>query len=393
MMRGGAPALAAQLLLWISAPVVSPAQTQLVRTRDVGFATVRYENGLTLGATTLYEGLEARRRNSVTAANGVVSLFNDGRWSMQGFLDGTSWSEPLPAPPVLHSLFTSLRSEVSLGAATTAQSGFMPTLEVIGRTRVHFDHEQHGASVGAAVARAFDGRLWQTTVLGELSGWLRSSGTLFSFRSTPMQLAVGDMLADNEGVVQWSRGSTNFAFTLGVRLGEAQRGTVGWGGVTVTWPLRSDLWTSVSLGSYPADLVQSLPGGRYAAVTIRLPNGKLPPLHLPPPPAPAPPRPPELPYTERLAMVIGFAVDSADLREVRVWAPGVRKVELMGDFVNWVPVPLVKQPNGEWRGYYRVSPGLHRVALRLDGEEIDVPTNLTRVEEDLLGAYGWIFVR
>src|ERR1043166_9130104 len=110
MTRGGAMLLAAQLFC-VLVPVVSPAQTQVVRTRDVGFAAIEYENGLTLGATTLYEGLDVQRKRSSTSLNGVMSLFNDGRWSMQGFLEGSAFSESVPVSSGFSSLFKSMRGE------------------------------------------------------------------------------------------------------------------------------------------------------------------------------------------------------------------------------------------------------------------------------------------
>ena len=68
-------------------------------------------------------------------------------------------------------------------------------------------------------------------------------------------------------------------------------------------------------------------------------------------------------------------------------------MELLADFVDWVPVPLIRQPNGEWRGYYNVSAGLHRLNLRLDGREIAVPRNLARERDEFTGDVGLIVVR
>ena len=90
---------------------------------------------------------------------------------------------------------------------------------------------------------------------------------------------------------------------------------------------------------------------------------------------------------------MGEALDSLGIREIRVWAPGVREVEMLADFVDWIPVPLIRQPNGEWQGYYRVSPGLHRLNLRLDGRELAVPRNLARVRDDFSGEVGLIVVK
>jgi hypothetical protein len=111
------------------------------------------------------------------------------------------------------------------------------------------------------------------------------------------------------------------------------------------------------------------------------------------PVAPRRPERPELPTTEPLALVIGEALDSTNIREIRVWAPGIREVELMADFVDWIPVPLIRQPNGEWQGYYRVPPGLHRLNLRLDRAEVAVPRNLARVRDDFSGEAGVVIVR
>ena len=88
----------------------------------------------------------------------------------------------------------------------------------------------------------------------------------------------------------------------------------------------------------------------------------------------------------------GPALDSTYIREVKVWAPGAQVVELMADFVDWVPVPLIKQPNGEWQGFYRIAPGLHRVNLRLDGE-LDAPLNWRVERDEFLGNVALVLVR
>ena len=56
-------------------------------------------------------------------------------------------------------------------------------------------------------------------------------------------------------------------------------------------------------------------------------------------------------------------------------------------------VPLIRQSNGEWRGYYRLTAGVHRVNLRLNREEVDVPVNLVRVKDEFAGDVGLIIVR
>ncbi|MCC6931543.1 MAG: hypothetical protein IT359_21315 [Gemmatimonadaceae bacterium] len=365
-----------------------------MRTRDVGFATVDYSNGLTLGALSLTETVAVDRPNGSLFATGLVSLFHDGRWSMQGGITGSRFSAPIAAGGPLRPWFRTVRGEVSLNSTSTLQQGFMPTLQLLGQARVHLIADAYALRGGAALTRAFDGFAWRTTVMGDAGGWARVRGAIVSYTATPMQLQYGDVLADQEAAISFSRGRVTWDASFGLRLGEALRGTDSWGAVNATWPLRAGALATAGVGSYPIDLIQGLPGGRYVALGMRLPSGGLAalraPRRLPPPP---PPERPNLPITERLSLVIGPSLDSLGLREVRVWAPGVRTVELLGDFTEWIPVPLIRQPNGEWRGYYHVTPGVHRINLRLERTELDVPVNLARVKDEFTGDVGLIIVR
>ena len=88
-MRGGALCPAARLLWCLLVSAVSPLGAQApVRTRDVGFATVDYSNGLTLGALTLTETLALERASGSLFATGLFSRLNDGRGSRLGWLTG-----------------------------------------------------------------------------------------------------------------------------------------------------------------------------------------------------------------------------------------------------------------------------------------------------------------
>ncbi len=370
----------------------------LVRTRDVGFATVAFDNGKTFTALTLNETALLERSSGSLVANGLVSLFNDGRWSMQGLLSGTRFSDPIVLAPrrTLGRWFDALQGELSLATLSTAQYGFMPTLQFTGHSRMHATAEDRGVYAGAGLTRTFDGVGWRTTVLGDIGGWARvGERTIVALRSVPYQLQFGDLLGDHEGSIEWMRGRTIWGTSLGVRTGEAGRETVAWGALTVSAPLFNDMFVTASAGKYPVDLIQGLPGGTYVSLGIRLPEARWSLRRTPPSPLlrPTAPLRPELPTSHPLALVIGPALDSLGIREIRAWAPGARVVELMADFVDWIPVPLIRQPNGEWRGYYHVTEGAHRVNLRLDGTEMRVPLNLVRTQDDFMGAVGFIIVR
>jgi hypothetical protein len=366
-----------------------------VRTRDVGFAIVAFNNGGTFGAITLNETAVLDRPTGAIVANGLVSLFQDGRWSLQGLLAGNRRSQPLEVRGPLARWFPTLQGELGLATLGTAQQDFMPTLQLTGQTRFHLTAETYGLRGGASLARTFDGVGWRTTVIGEGAGWWQpTERTTLSLTSTPMQLQLGDLLGDNEAAVSWARGRSVYEVSLGTRLGEADKETVWWGAATATWPITPRFHFTASAGSYPVDLIQGLPGGRYVSVAVRLPDGKWPtrarPLRVLPPPRPVRP---ELPTESPLALVIGPALDSLGIREIRVWAPGVRVVEIMADFVDWIPAPLIRQPAGDWQGYYYVTPGVHHVNLRLDGREIVAPLNLPTLRDEFNGTVAVIVVR
>ena len=393
MLRGGVSHLAASLFVGLLGPALAHAQAP-VRIRDASFAFVDYQTGVSAAALTLYDAVLVGSDRSTRSGYSLISIFDDGRVSMQGGLEASKRSAALPVTRHYRGLFTAMRGEMLADATTTIQTGFMPTLALTGRARIRFERDDQGGHSELAVARAFDGRFWQTVLMAEGRAWMRRGVVFTGLRTTAIQLGTGDMLADNEGQLEWLAGRGVISTSLGVRLGEAERGTRGWGAFSVTWPMLVDSWTTLSVGSYPADLIQNLPAGRYISLALRLPHGRLPATRRPPPPPPPPrPRIPDLPVALRLAMVTGPALDSTDIREVRVWAPGARTVEIMADFVDWLPVPLVRQPNGEWRGYYRIAPGLHRVNVRLDGTELDAPLNWPTEKDEFLGLVALVLIR
>jgi hypothetical protein len=393
MLRGGVSHLAAFFLVGLCGPVMARAQAP-VRTRDASFALIEYETGLTAGALTLYDAVFMGSDRSTRSGYTLLSIFDDGRVSMQGGLEASRRTAALPVTRHYRSLFTAIRGEVLIDAATTIQTGFMPTAALSSRARMRFEHADQGGHAELAVTRAFDGRFWQTVVSAEARAWMRRGPVFAGLRSTPMQLGVGDMLADNEAELEWTAGRGVVSTSLGIRLGEAERATKGWGAMSVSWPVFLDSWATFSIGKYPADLIQNLPAGRYVAFALKLPNGRLPAVRRPPPPPPPPrPRIPDVPVNFRIAMVTGPAYDSTHIREVRVWAPGAQVVELVADFADWIPVPLVRRPNGEWQGFYHIAPGLHRVNIRIDGTTMEAPQNWPLDKDEFLGTVALVLVR
>jgi len=225
--------LAAPLFLSLCLPAAGHSQTP-VRLHDASFAVVRYETGITAGAFTLYDAAVLADDRTTRAAYALGSLFQDGRVSMQAGLEGSRRTAAIPAAPRFSPLFTTVRGEVLFDAATTIQSGYMPTAQLTGRSRVRFERADQGGYAEAAITRAFDGRFWQTVVQAEAYAWARRGNVEAAVTATPMQLGLGDVLMDTESRVTWTRGRLLLGSSLGLRLGEADRGASVWGGITAS---------------------------------------------------------------------------------------------------------------------------------------------------------------
>jgi hypothetical protein len=79
-------------------------------------------------------------------------------------------------------------------------------------------------------------------------------------------------------------------------------------------------------------------------------------------------------------------------RTLRVRAPAVTRVEVMGDFTGWEPVALA--PTGDvFSATFTLSTGSHRMVLRLDGGAWLPAANTPAVDDDFGGRVGLLLVQ
>jgi hypothetical protein len=396
--RGRASARAA-LRVFTPIVVVSSAAAQPVRTRDLSYSAAHYEDGRYTSALTFDQSLFITRDRSSTLADGVVSIFDDGRWSMSGELSGARYSKSIPIPELVLPFatdyyvpfFHAIRGEMSLMASGSAQQGLMPTLHLLPQARLHFLDLQRGVWLGGGFARTFDGDAWRTTVLGDLGAWVRWGGTVVTASAHPQQLQNGDLMSDLGATVDRTLGPVSLSGTFGWRTGQADRVDLGWVSVGATFSINRRLLATASVGNYPADLLQRLPGARFVSLSIRLPSRSV-----------FPRRDDRLtkavqetPAADGVILRIASTDSSRSgaARVVRVRAPASERVEIMADFTDWLPVTLVRTPEGVWEITVPVIRGSHRLNVRLDGGEWIVPTNVARVTDEFGGVVGLVLVR
>jgi hypothetical protein len=394
--RGRAHARAA-LRLSCCLVVASSAAAQPVRTRDASFSAVQYEGGRYSSALSVDQSLFITRERSSTFADAVFSVFDDGRWSTLGELSGTRYSKPIDVPELVVPFardyyipfFRAMRGELSLTALGSAQQGLMPTMHFLPQARLHLLDVQRGMWAGGGFARTFDGEEWRTTLLGDLGAWVRRGSAVLSANAHPQQLQNGDLMTDAGATIDYSLGTVSLTSTLGWRMGQASRVDVGWASVGATFPINRRLLATASVGNYPADLLQRLPAARFVSLSVRLPSRSR-----------FPRRDDRLtPVTQPVFSADGVilriaAIDSAHgPRVVRVRAPASERLEIMGDFTEWLPVTLVRTPAGVWEITLPIPAGPHRLNVRLDGGDWVVPTNVARVTDEFGGVVGLVQVR
>ena len=79
-------------------------------------------------------------------------------------------------------------------------------------------------------------------------------------------------------------------------------------------------------------------------------------------------------------------------REIVLRMAGAHQVELAGDFTDWRPILLDPWGAGAWRTVVTIPPGLHRLAVRVDGGEWHAPPGLRPITSEFGGEVAEIVV-
>ena len=97
------------------------------------------------------------------------------------------------------------------------------------------------------------------------------------------------------------------------------------------------------------------------------------------------------PPTVQVAAAEMSATGDSMWRTLRVRAPAAQRVEVMGDFTDWEPVTLTLTGD-VFSGSFVLSPGSHRLVLRMDGGDWRPAANTPAVDDDFGGRVGLLVV-
>ncbi len=392
----------ATLISLLCTGLAGPAASQVSGTLDLGAGTYRPERAIPGGIASIAPTLRFDAGLFRLGASGVYSDAPAGRWNFQG--TGTALARsPRFGPFHLEGI-----GEVDW----TRHYQVRGTSSISGELRA-YAHPAKDASVwfGRALGSASSlGRrrpLRRTHIgtsarLGSLEVGLSLASTSFDLMSGPYTgtdgtptLAedtsrtvsqaspgrVGPRASLTDAIVsgRWRVADFDLDVAVGRRFSSNTPELTIWG-FTATRSLTPELALVAGAGRAGSDPVTSVPGARYLVLGLRL---KVNPLGTPALAVPAP-APDHAPFRVGPALPAG--------REVSVRAPEARLVELAGDFTDWQPLLLRYSGAGVWRTIVPIAPGLHRLAVRIDGGPWQAPPGSRPITSEFGGEVAEIVV-
>ena len=361
----------------VSALAAAPARAQWTLAADLGGAHLRQTGIQESDAATLAGTADWRGDRSAVHAGFLGARTSDNRWTGQGLAFGSivrpigrraAW-ELLPVAGIFAE--TNGRSTLSdeLIARIRAGSGALGIAAGGGAGTTSLGSDTHGLWLADVDA-------WRVVGADQLSAGLAyvdTRSTLFR-QITPVPVRYGDLTAGwQHDAPSWSLGASG-----GVRRGWAGAPRDdSWASLDATAWVGDHVGLVLSGGRTLEDVTRGIPRTTYASVALRLSSAAHAAIG-----ARARPVGPQLTVT----------VSPSGARVIVVTARDARSVDVMADFTDWQPVALAPADHGVWRIEAPVAPGLHRVAIRLDGGAWMVPGNLPRASDEFGGAVGLITV-
>ena len=370
---------------------------------DVGAGTYRPDRAIPGGIASIAPALYYDTKSFRLGASGVYSDAPAGRWNFQGAtmvqlrtpelgpfqLEATGQVEltrhfaargAAAATAELRANIrpfrgTTLWAGRAGGSATTLGSSRPLRRNLLGAsTRVG------GVEVGLSVASS------TFELMGGVTRDAASSADTSSigFPNTPGQggpsPATRQMsLTDAVVSTRWRLASLDLDMAVGRRFARNTPELTIWG-VSASRSLGSNVALVAGAGRAGSDPVTAVPGSRYFVMGLRLKVGATGPAVFDP-----------LPKTsEHTPFRIGPPMPAG--REVVVRAPGASRVELAGDFTDWRPVTLQPSGDARWRTVLPIPPGLHRLAVRLDGGAWQAPPGSRPIQTEFGGEVTEIVV-
>jgi hypothetical protein len=357
------------------------AHAQVAGTFEAGLSAVRYDGFVASGAASLTPSVrwEHPRGRGFVSARGTYLRFESGNRSLDGEANG-SWFTPLARH---------WRGELAVAAGASDYANIASFSHGAAEARLHLMDAGRGGWIGATVGRASFGAGARPVTVVAVGAWLlRSDLTVFA---SVDRAFIGDTAyTDLRSSARVLRAGVTLEGTVGARVLSrgGGRGAYGEGSAILTLGRRTAL--VFAAGRYPTDVVSGSIAGRFVTVALRF--GAVAARRPAARTLRAAPDASSGSNGSTMAAVTRLEIQmlGEDRVQLTMHAPGAIAVEISGDFTDWRPVPLSRDPTAgdAWVGTFRIARGMHRINVRRDGGPWMAPAGTTRSADDYDGEVG-----
>jgi len=352
---------------------------RVVSSIDASGTGVWYADSIRSAGSSLSPAVRIDWTRGTVGAFGTVSQLGAGGLSFQGTL----------APSIFTPSAGPFALELASSMGGSSHQDGTRTGQVIGTARAHAMGNTTGAWVGGGLGRTWDGATWRDVREIEGGAWLRSGDATGLVSVTPTVVQDTIRYTDVEVAVRYPINVFELGFSAGARSGSVGAEVGGtsraWGSVSLVQWVSSRVALVGSAGSYPVDLTQGYPGGRFVTIAVRFASrnsrsaehaaSTRTPSAIDPPPAVS-------------GTVFEVRTLPGNQRALRLNAPSAREVELNGDFTSWQPTRLSRGSDGWWSLTLPIKPGTYQINIRIDGGAWLPPPGLMTSADEFGGIVG-----
>lgn len=419
--RRHATAVAVSIAMLTTAEHAVAQSTSELETRlEFGALSSSRAGVIPMNSMAVTPGIRYANRRVTASARGSAWL-GDEHWELGNAAAGVEAFTPL---------LRGVRAEVFANASRLFHDPSIQNDQVDAEGRLHYLSQRGGVWLGSGVARPLrvaavtnvnvsSGGIW--TKLGAAT--IRGSVTSFFFTKVapladtvetssstvcPTHLAAAPQagpaivstttseqaaatacrhqsrLTDIEGTVHWEHRLVELTVRGGQRFGDRLDVTSEsrqWASAQAAIWLSTQLAAVAGGGREPAQPTRGLPARNYGSVGLMLAYWPIP-RGIVPVETPA-------------SLVHAFELRPAGTALQRLTARigGVESVEIMGDFTDWAPVPLIRRGRDLWELLVPLNPGVHQINLRIDGGQWIAPPGVPTLRDGFNGEVGVLVVR
>ena len=340
---------------------------------DAGALNMQYADSIDANALAVTPSLWIDARRASFSSTATLSQFSGGGWSAQGSADGSVFTRRIGF----------LLGELEGSAGGSTRNDASRTGQLLASVRAHIATDTKGLWIGAGAGGTWDGTTWRSVRQGEAAAWTRINNASASITATPVVVDDSIHYTDAQifGSLNLSRIDLDASagFRSGNRLPTLGGTAKSWGSAAITGWIASRIALVASAGTYPVDLTQGFPGGRFASLSVRIGSRRT-----------KPSNEPSLTGPSRNSFLLKNV--SSGNREIRIREPSARTVEIIGDFTDWNAVSLERGGDGWWTITLPIAKGIHEMNMRINKGSWTIPEGLPRKSDEFGSAVGVLIV-